>query len=259
VQHTEGQAQAPKAGLGYARGVLEADRQALRAEALRIHDRYVREVVEALSLCPWAAAAREQGSVCTEVVFGREGDDAMLARVVELVAALEADERVEIGLVVMPELGLGRIAMQHFAARLRARYQPETSQRAFAIADFHPDAAPRVESPEQLVAFIRSSPDPSLQLVRRSAIESVRLGAEPGTRFVDAAALAEGGLAALTASAASPPSLSERVARANLRTVQELGVEHVQALLADIAADRDRSYARLGLAPPSWRAHGEVR
>lgn len=232
------------------------DREALRAEALRLHGRYVREIVEALDLCPWAAGSREQGRVRTEVVFGSEGDDAMLAQVGELVTVLEADPNVEIGLLVMPELGLGRIAFQHFAARVRERYRPETSERAFAIADFHPDAAPRLDSPEQLVAFIRSSPDPSLQLVRKSAIEAVRLGAEPGTRFVDAAALARGGLAAL---AASPPSLSERVARANLRTVQELGVEHVQALLAEIAADRDRSYARLGLAPPPWRPRGEVR
>jgi len=232
------------------------DPNALRAEALRIHGRYVREVVEALSLCPWAAGAREQGRVRTEVVFGREGDDAMLGRVGELLGALEADAGVEIGLLVMPELELGRIAWQHFAARVRERYRPETSLRAFAIADFHPHAAPRLDSPEQLVAFIRSSPDPSLQLVRRSAIEAVRLGSEPGTRFVDAAALAQGGLAALSA---SPPSLSERVARANLRTVQELGVAQVQALLEDIAADRDRSYARLGLPPPPWRTHAEVR
>ena len=232
------------------------DRQALREEALRIHGRYVREVVEALSLCPWAEGAREQGRVRTEVVFGSEGDDAMLTRVAELITTLEGDASVEIGLLVMPELGLGRIALQHFAARVRERYRPETSQRAFAIADFHPDAAPQLDSPEQLVAFIRSSPDPSLQLVRRSAIEAVRLGGEPGTRFVDAATLAQGGLAALAASA---PSLSERVARANLRTVQELGVERVQALLADIAADRDRSYARFGLAAPAWRRHGEVR
>ena len=231
------------------------DHDALREQALRLHARYVIEVVEALSFCPWAESARREGRVRTEVVFGSEGDAAMLERVGARVKALEADPQVAIGLLLMPELRLGRVELQHFAARVRERYLREVPQapreQVFAIADFHPDAAPQLGSAEQLVPFVRRSPDPSLQLVRQSAIEAVRLGAEPGTRFVDTAALADVGLAALPS---ATPSLSERVARANLRTVQELGVAYVQALLADIDADRDRSYARLGLAPPPWRA-----
>ena len=229
------------------------DRDALRAEALRIHARYVTEVVEALGFCPWAKDARQAGRVRCEVVFGSAGDAAMLEGVETAIAELEADAQIEIGLLVMPELSLGRLELQHFAAKVRERYRPAAPAQAFAIADFHPDAAPRLGSPAQLVPFIRKSPDPSLQLVRHSAIEAVRLGGTPGTRFVDAAALADGGLEALGIDA---PSLSERVARANLRTVQELGVEHVEALFADLEADRDQSYARLGLPLPAWRSRG---
>jgi hypothetical protein len=226
------------------------DRDALRTEALRIHARYMTEVVEALGFCPWAKDARQAGRVRCEVVFGSAGDAAMLERIQAAIAELEADEAIEIGLLVMPELSLGRLELQHFAAKVRERYRPASPARAFAIADFHPDAAPRLSSPAQLVPFIRKSPDPSLQLVRHSAIEAVRLGGAPGTRFVDAAALAEGGLAL----GVDAPSLSERVARANLRTVQELGVEQVEALFRELEADRDQSYARLGLPLPAWRS-----
>jgi hypothetical protein len=234
----------------YENVVAMVDHEALRAEALRIHARYVTEVVEALGLCPWAEGARLAGHVRTEVVFGREGDAAMLERLGERLAQLEGDPDAQIGLLVMPELTLGRIAMQHFTARLRESYRPASREHAFAMADFHPDATAQLDSAQRLVSFIRKSPDPSLQLVRRSAIEAVRLGAEPGTRFVDAATLTAQGLSALSSGA---PSLSERVARANLRTVSDLGVAHVQGLLADIEADRDRSYTALGLSLPPWR------
>jgi hypothetical protein len=223
------------------------DREALRAEALRIHARYAVEVVEGLGFCPWARAAREQGRVCTRILL--DGQDTPAAAL-EQVIALERDASCEIGLLVFPELTLARVAFQHFAAEVRAGYEPRAGGAPFAIADFHPDADPNLRSAAELVAFIRRSPDPTLQLVRRSALAAVRMGDGPGTRFIDASAWTLG-------SAPSPPlpaPLHERVAGANLRQVQTLGVEHVLALFAAIERDRDASYARHGLAPPPWRA-----
>lgn len=225
------------------------DQDALRQEALRINTRYVIEVVEAFGFCPWAEPARREGRVRSVVLLGDGSDPELLERVCACIAELQGEPAVDIGLLVFPQVTLQRQPWQHFAARVRERQQPGERQDAFALADFHPDAAPSLASPEQLVPFIRSSPDPTLQLVRTRALHAVRLGADPGTRFVDASALGNG----LHALLASPPSLSERVARANQRTVEQLGVEHVRARLLDIARDRDGSYGRLGLPLPPWR------
>ena len=223
------------------------DREGLRAEALRIHARYAVEVVEGLGFCPWARAAREQGRVCTRVLLE---SDTTPAAVIDQVTALERDASCEIGLLVFPELTLGRIPFQHFAAAVRAGYEPRAGAAAFAIADFHPDAAPNLASAAELVAFIRRSPDPTLQLVRRSTLAAVRLGDGPGTRFVDLSAWAPSSIPP----APEPAPLHERVAGANLRQVQSLGVEHVLALFTAIERDRDASYARHGLPLPPWRA-----
>jgi hypothetical protein len=224
------------------------DRDALRIEALRINRRYVLEVVEALGFCPWATAARLQGRVQTRIVFGREPELDTTLREIE---ALERVENTDIGLLVFPEASCDRIAFQHFAAKLRERYEQQRRQRpeAFALADFHPAAEPDTSSPARLVPFIRRSPDPTLQLVRHSVLAAARRGESEGTRFLDAATLSRLDLVEL--SAPSEP-LHARIARANLGSVLRLGVEQVTAVLDDIARDRDHSYARLGLTPPPW-------
>jgi hypothetical protein len=228
------------------------DREALRAEVLRVHLRYAREVVEALGFCPWAAGARAEGRVQTRVVFGRDPD---LAQTLHEVESLEYEESADIGLIVFPELTADRVAFQHFGARVREQNEQRTGRgRApFAIADFHPDAEPDLASAERLVAFIRRSPDPTLQLLRRSTLDAVRRGEQPGTRFVDPAQLAEVDLARHR-----PEPIHQRLARANLQTVQQLGIDRVAALLDDIQRDRDRSYARLGAAPPPWSRRAGV-
>jgi hypothetical protein len=201
--------------------------------------------VEGLGFCPWARAAREQGRVTTRVLLD---DECALERVVEHVCALERDPPCEIGLLVFPQLRLGRVEFQHFAAALRAEYDACAGPGRFAIADFHPDAAPKLDSAAELVPFIRRSPDPTLQLVRLTAIAEVRLNDEQGTRFVDPAVWM-----ATQAQHAPAPPLHERLASANLRQVQVLGVESVLALFAAIERDRDDSYARLGVPRPPWR------
>ncbi len=221
-------------------------REALRREAVRVHARYAGEVIEALNFCPFAAAARAAGRVQTRVLFGPEPS---LDETLHEMDSLEHDESAEIGFLVYPELELTRVGFQHFAARVRERDEARRGRGAtpFAVADFHPDAEPDMAAPEKLVAFIRRSPDPLLQLLRRTALASVR-GPDQGTRFVDPAQLLDPDFAP----AAAEP-LHERIARANHRTVQRLGIAHVRAALDDILADRDRSYARLGLEPPPFR------
>jgi hypothetical protein len=227
------------------------DGNALRAQALRVHQRYAREVVEALGFCPWAAGARAAGRVVVRIVLGRELD---LQRTLDEVQNLERDETADIGLLVFPEATAGRLQFQHWSARLREQAEQSAGRgrAVFAIADFHPDAEADLGSAERLVAFIRRSPDPTLQLVRRSVLDAVRSGTASGTRFVDPALLGEGDLAPRR------EPIQERIARANLETVKRLGIARVTAVIDDILLDRDRSYAQLGLPPPPWRRNPGV-
>jgi hypothetical protein len=84
------------------------------------------------------------------------------------------------------------------------------------IAAFHPDyrAPDGPLDAARLVPFIRRTPDPTLQLVRASLVDSLR------------------------------GQVSADVGRANLATVSGRGPAELDALLADIRRDRDASYAR---------------
>jgi hypothetical protein len=226
------------------------DLRALEREALRVYERYATEVVEALGFCPWAQRAREEGRVRPLVLTVQAPEP---AAALEALAGLEASESVEIGLLIFPRMPLDRRAFARFVAELREADTARHDGRRppFALADFHPEVAADTRSPERLVPFIRRSPDPTVQAVRHSALSSVRLSDDSGTRFVDPSRLLDGPLETLLQLPGEP--LSRRVARANLRTVEGLGVARVRALTDAIIADRDRSYGRLGLQPPPWR------
>lgn len=226
------------------------DPERLPAEARRLFLRYAEEIVERFGLCPWAAAARTDGRVRIEIVRGEEPS---VAEALACIDVVEHDAGTDVGILVFPELVLDRIPFQHFAAALRQADAERKSRgdTVLAMADFHPNAEPDLGSPDRLVAFVRRTPDPVIQLVRRSALAAVRLTEDTGTRFVEPGAFWSPGGAPLT----SPPEpVSDRVARANLRTVERVGIEAVRAVLDDIARDRDRSYAALGLIAPAWRA-----
>jgi hypothetical protein len=157
---------------------------------------------------------------------------------------------VDIGLLIYPRLSVSR---EEFARLVRVlgnaddRRWPR-GEVPMAMAAFHPDAKAELGDPARLVPFIRRSPDPTLQLVRLEVLNKLR-GTEPsGTGFVDPELLARRGLSAIAGSVRTP--LHERVAEDNLETVRRVGVGAIEAILADIRADRDRSYARIEAAEP---------
>lgn len=214
-------------------------REALIAEALRIYRRYATEVVEGLGLCPWAEHARRAGHVVERVLLLSTPD---VQPAMDVVAELAGRPEVEILLVIFPLLELDRRRFEHFVAELREAdaKRHELGSIPFVMAAFHPDAEAELSDPERLIPFLRRSPDPTIQLVRRSVLERVRRRAPEGTGFVDLRQLDPRELAA-----EEPLGLRERIARDNLETVQRMGVARVEELLADIRRDRDRSYARL--------------
>ena len=207
----------------------------LEHETLRLNRRYVVEVVERFGLCPWADRARREGHV-TEVVFAQTDADLFepsLTRMQELAT----HRTIDVALFIYPRMGLKRLDFEHFARRLRAldaeRHEPGCIP--FAIAAFHPDAAPVLTDPDRLVPFLRRTPDPTLQLVRETTLSKVR-GEFHGTSYYRPE---------LPQSPPPAPDVRDRIARTNHETVTKVGVEAFEAVFGDILRDRDETRARL--------------
>ncbi len=203
-------------------------------ETERLYHRYQLEVVEACNLCPWAARARLAGKIATRVVLEAEPTRASL---LALVDELEADSRVEVALLILPRLDLGPRPFDSFVARLG---DDDAARRPlgtipFMFAAFHPEALADVNDAERLIPFLRRTPDPTIQLVRSSAIDAVRRGTPQGTQLVDVDMLERH-----LEPGAVP--LRERIARANLATVNRMGLDELTRRLDDIRRDRDDSY-----------------
>lgn len=215
----------------------------LVAEALRLYGRYEREFIVAFGLCPYADRARREGRVRERV---------LLDTTVSLASALEANDalvalpEVEIGLLLYPRLRASYREFEHFVSSVRqADEERSNGAAAMAMAAFHPDGARDVSSPARLVPFIRRSPDPTIQLVRQSALDRVRRGASTGTEFMSPSvvrSLLSGDALQALESPSAP--LHERIAQANWERLREVGFDAAEAILVDIAADRTRTYAR---------------
>jgi hypothetical protein len=209
-------------------------------EALRVHRRYQREVVEGLGLCPWAEKARLEGKVRERVLTQTE--DADVGPSVAAIGALGHDLGAEVVFLVYPRLRLGRSGFDNFATRVRTtdaqRYPLGSVPFVFAV--FHPEAEPDMGDAERLIPFLRRTPDPTLQLLRSSALDAVRSVASQGTQFVSIAAVE----ASLSGAAVLLP-LRERIARTNLATATRMGVDALRRVLDDIRRDRDEAYGAL--------------
>lgn len=212
----------------------------LRKEALRVYRRYMLEVVEGFTLCPWAAAARREGHVVEAVILAENQADPRQS--LTLLDSLAAKPETDIALFIYPDLELDRLGFESFVRTLRERdaARHELGMIPFAMAAFHPDAQPDPSEPERLIPFLRRTPDPTVQVVRRTALDRVRGNSQEGTSFFDLQ-----NLGAMPLPQKEPVSLRQRIARANLDTALEVGIESLEALFQDIRRDRDESYARI--------------
>jgi len=230
---------------------MPPDWQRFAHEARRIHERYLVEVVEAFGLCPWARDARLKGKVNLHVTPITAPDPrALLA---DIDACMRHDET-EIGMLVCPLLALSRTQFRHLLAEVRAAEEQRHArdQQRLAFADFHPNAPADLTTPERLVPFIRRAPDPMVQIIRTDVLARVRGHEESqGTSYVDPAKL---NMLALDELPTAQPSGAARIAQANMRTVQRVGVERLAAIIESIHADRHRAYAALGADCPT-QAH----
>lgn len=204
--------------------MTESDR---RGDVHRVLGRYIAEIVEKYGLCPWAHQARISGAIGTEILWGTPTIDAWLT----CTSVLFAQPKVQIAMIVAPELACSpadfRVMRDHVSARLTH----------VGVAEFHPDAPLDLATPARLVPYLRRSPDPMMQLVPLQLLEAARGRVVlPVGRGAQAQML--GGFAPRP-----KPGLAEQVAAANhARALRD--VDAITSVLADIRADRDRTYAR---------------
>jgi len=209
---------------------------------LEVYERYAREVVERFNFCPWARSAREGGEVTLRVIFSENRAD--FGESLEALGALHrASSATEIALFIYPLLDLDRLGFDDYVRQLRALAESGAERLSdYAMAAFHPIAGADLGHPDRLVPFVRRTPDPTLQLVRKSTISAIK-GLVQGTQFLDVSELSVDALRALSA----PPAkaLRDRLAEQNLATVERVGEAGIEAVYDDIALAREAGHARL--------------
>lgn len=193
---------------------------------LRLLDRYLVEVIEAYELCPWARPARLNGELAVDILWGEPA----LADWIAAAERLLARKGVLVAMVVAPE----------FAGDLRAlRDRVAAAIPTAGVADFHPDAPLDLATPARLVPYLRRSPDPLLQLVPLALLDAVR-AAPPAADRVRQAQILSG------RAEPSRGDVADRIADANHARVAA-DAAALATRFAELAADRERSYARVGI------------
>jgi hypothetical protein len=218
----------------------------LESAVSRIYERYAVEVVERFDLCPWAERARRSGRVRPRVLF--ESDPTAFGSSLEAITQLAADDQVEVGLLLYPCLRLGRRDFEHYLRILRQADSERhpAGELPFAMAAFHPDAEPDLGSADRLVPFVRRSPDPTIQIVRKRVLDEVNGGTQTGTSFVDVLHLGVAGTAAACPVREST-SIRQWIGERNFATIERVQPAALEAIFADIARDRAATYGPLGL------------
>jgi hypothetical protein len=202
-------------------------RETLAREALRLHERYHRELIERLSVCPWAKPARAEdrtrAHVVTEASCSPEALRPILAR-------WAANESVDVAFVIAPRFTADAEAFAAWAASIG-----EQESEVFLIASFHPSPPDPVGS----IHFLRQTPDPTVQLVRRARLEEIRSQDPP--HYTDIFDLDLNDIEAQNA----PRTVAASVLAHNERMIEREGRPALQAIFDDIREDRERTYAKL--------------
>lgn len=214
------------------------DSHVLELESRRLCQRYIDEVVLPFSLCPWAQPALQQGNVQIFVITDHFDSPASLheaALKVRRVCSGAARPSVELILVLLPRCSYSRLEMDDLLREIR-----DQGESAFALAAFHPDAEQDTSSPERFIPYLRRSPMPMIQGVRTSVLDKIDPARGAGTSYFDPEGMD------LTKLDEPPPEpLRLRVAKANLQTCQELGLDELERRFDSILEDRNASFARI--------------
>ncbi|MFT3773553.1 MAG: hypothetical protein QM820_49895 [Minicystis sp.] len=190
------------------------------AEVHRIHRRYASEVVAANRLCPFLRDVDTGFGAFVAMLDPRPEPD-----VEATVAAIRAAGNPVIH-VVFPLIRPAPSLFERFSGRLSGALKRALPNPP-VMATFHPDLVGDTDEPHRLVGLLRRAPDPFVQMIPQGMNEG-------GTVF-----------APLPGPGESMPIVPEPVdsAQVNFDKLKDGGVEPLLALIAEIRADRDRSYA----------------
>lgn len=202
-------------------------------EAIRLHQRYQRELIERFALCPWAEGARTAGRMAFHVVLQPEFRADALTSVLE---RWSFDRRIDIGFILCPRWSGTQGDFERLTERLG-----EASRRVFVTAPFFPGDC------RGTVQMLRQTPDPTIQVVRTSRL--ARLRAKEPSHYAD---IFEIPASVLLRGQASCPHLRPSVFENNVAVVEREGRDSIQSILDDIQADRDKTYAAL------WASYDEA-
>ena len=201
--------------------------EALRREALRLHERYQHELIERFSVCPWARPARLAGRTIAHVVTTRTCGAEELK---PLLTTWAADSRIEVGFVIAPRFSGGAAAFSDWAASIA-----EPHGDVFLTAPFFPGVSESAGS----IQFLRQTPDPCVQFVRRTRLEEIR--AQDPPHYQDVFELDMHHLSKDSA----PQAVAASVVAHNERTLEREGRASIQAIFEDIRRDREQTYSKL--------------
>jgi hypothetical protein len=200
------------------------------AEVHRIHRRYAAEVVAANRLCPFLRDV--DTGFGAFVVMLDPGEPSVDAAILAIHAAGNPVIHVVFPLIrPLPSL------FERFSGRL-AKALKQSLRDPPVMATFHPDLAGEASDAHRMVGLLRRAPDPFVQLIPEGMHEG-------GTVFAPLPARGE-------PAPVAPPEPVD-TAKVNFAKLKGGGVEPLLARMAEIRADRDRSYApfleALGVSP----------
>lgn len=215
-----------------------------------VHERYQREAVEDLGLCPFARRCREQGRVHRPLIHADAPDPAAAgARHLREIGRRHPDVEVVLLTFVLPRDAAHAWhdvdAFEEVVKAVREAYG-EAARPRYYMVGFHPRPRPpdarRKPTPESLVPALRRSPDPVIQCIKADLLDDLRKQAQAAA---DARFMAEmeklGPAFKLLAQQAiqSDYELSSDIARHNFASVGEgAGRERLERCIADILAAR---------------------
>lgn len=201
--------------------------ETLRREALRLHERYQHELIERFSVCPWAKPSRLAGRTRAHVVTAKACSAEELA---PLLSAWADDSELEVGFVIVPRFEGDADAFSNWAASVA-----EPRADVFLSAPFYPSVSESAGS----IQFLRQTPDPTVQLVRRSRLEEIRAQDPPHYRDIFEIDMND-----LAKEAEKQPVAASVVAH-NERMLEREGRAGIRSIFEDIRKDREQTYARL--------------
>lgn len=205
----------------------ENPRAELAREALRLHQRYQREVIERFSICPWAKSARLAGRIRSHVIVDATVETEALRALVD---AWAMDEGAEVAFVIVPRFAADSVAFSRWVEAVGA-----LRNDVFFVAPFHPEVSDSAGN----VQFLRQAPDPTAQLVRRARLDAIRRDDPPHYRDIFDLDLHD-----LDADG-SPRTAAASVLAHNDRLIEREGRTVLRSIIEDIREDRERTYARI--------------